>query len=128
MGKCTTKNCKVSLNVPLDEALGITPYQSSSEELIRLGCLLSLVMPYELSSWMLHQCTGMTVSASTLWNWVERYGSKAKSRLDEQLEQYLHGESMPTESLGRCNCRPPVSDRRRWGNGALSPSVQNAQW
>lgn len=128
MGKCTTKNCKVSLNVPLDEALGITPYQSSSEELIRLGCLLSIVMPYELSSWMLHQCTGMTVSASTLWNWVEKYGRKAKSRLDEQLEQYLHGESMPTESLGRCNCRPPVSDRRRWGNGALSPSVQNAQW
>ena len=84
-------------------------------------------MPYELSS-MLHQCTGMTVSASTLWNWVEKYGRKAKSRLDEQLEQYLHGESMPTESLGRCNCRPPVSDRRRWGNGALSPSVQNAQW
>ena len=97
MGKCTTKNCKVSLNVPLDEALGITPYQSSSEELIRLGCLLSIVMPYELSSWMLHQCTGMTVSASTLWNWVEKYGRKAKSRLDEQLEQYLHGESMPTE-------------------------------
>ena len=114
--------------MPLDEALGITPYQSSSEELIRLGCLLSIVMPYELSSWMLHQCTGMTVSASTLWNWVEKYGRKAKSRLDEQLEQYLHGESMPTESLGRCNCRPPVSDRRRWGNGALSPSVQNAQW
>ena len=85
--------------MPLDEALGITPYQSSSEELIRLGCLLSIVMPYELSSWMLHQCTGITVSASTLWNWVERYGIKAKSRLDEQLEHYLQGESMPTESL-----------------------------
>ena len=85
--------------MPLDEALGITPDQSSSEELIRLGCLLSIVMPYELSSWMLHQCTGITVSASTLWNWVERYETKAKSRLDEQLAQYLQGESMPTESL-----------------------------
>ena len=113
--------------MPLDEALGITPYQSSSEELIRLGCLLSIVMPYELSSWMLHQCTGITVSASTLWNWVERYGTKAKSRLDEQLEQYLQGESMPTESLGRCNSRSPVSYRRRWRNGALPPSAQNAQ-
>jgi hypothetical protein len=85
--------------VPLDEALGITRYQSSSEELIRLGCLLSIVMPYDLSSWMLHQCTGITVSASTLWHWVEKYGTKAKSRLDEQLEQYLQGESMPTENL-----------------------------
>jgi len=87
------------LNVPLDEALGITPYQASSEELIRLGCLLSIVMPYELSSWMLHQCTGIAVSASTLWNWVERYGASAKSRLEVQIEQYLQGESMPRESL-----------------------------
>ncbi|MEY4519241.1 MAG: hypothetical protein RLZZ499_1840, partial [Cyanobacteriota bacterium] len=39
---------RVSLSVPLDEALGIAPHQSSSEELVRLGCLLSIVMPYEL--------------------------------------------------------------------------------
>ena len=85
--------------MPLDEVLGIAPYQSSSEELIRLGCLLSIVMPYELSSWMLHQCTGMAVSASTLWNWVEQYGAASKSRLEAQIEQYLQGESMPRESL-----------------------------
>jgi hypothetical protein len=85
--------------VPLDEALGIRPNQASSEELIRLGCLLSIVMPYDLSSWMLHQCTGIAVSASTLWNWVERYGTSSKSRLEAQLEQYLQGESMPRESL-----------------------------
>ena len=83
----------------MDEALGITPNQASSEELIRLGCLLSIVMPYDLSSWMLHQCTGITVSASTLWHWVERYGTSSKSRLEAQLEQYLQGESMPRESL-----------------------------
>ena len=85
--------------MPLDEALGIRPNQASSEELIRLGCLLSIVMPYELSSWMLHQCTGIAVSASTLWNWVEQYGASSKSRLEAQIEQYLQGESMPTESL-----------------------------
>jgi hypothetical protein len=85
--------------VPLDQALGIAPYQSSSEELIRLGCLLSIVMPYDLSSWMLHQCTGIAVSASTLWNWVERYGSSSKSRIEAQIEQYLQGESMPIDSL-----------------------------
>jgi hypothetical protein len=85
--------------VPLDEALGITPNQVSSEELIRLGCLLSIVMPYDLSSWMLQQCTGIEVSASTLWNWVERYGASSQSRLEAQIEQYLQGESMPRESL-----------------------------
>jgi hypothetical protein len=87
------------LSVPLDEALGIKPYQASSEELIRLGCLLSIIMPYDLSSWMLHQCTGIGVSASTLWNWVEQYGASSKSRLEAQIEQYLQGESMPRENL-----------------------------
>jgi hypothetical protein len=56
-------------------------------------------MPDDLSSWMLQQCTGIAVSASTLWNWVERYGASSKSRLEAQLEQYLQGESMPRESL-----------------------------
>ena len=85
--------------MPLDEALAITPHQASSEELIRLGCLLSIVMPYDLSSWLLQQCTGITVSASTLWHWVEQYGASSKSRLEAQLQQYLQGESMPRESL-----------------------------
>jgi hypothetical protein len=74
--------------VPLDEALGIKPYQVSSEEPIRLGCLLSIIMPYDLSSWLLQQCTGITVSASTLWNWVEQYGASSKSRLEAQLQSY----------------------------------------
>jgi hypothetical protein len=88
VGYCRNKSCKVSLSVPLDEALGIVPYQSSSEELKRLGCLMSIVMPYELSSWMLHQCTGVSVSASTLLNWVEHYGQMAMERLEAQLEQF----------------------------------------
>ena len=99
VGHCPNKTCKVSLSVPLDEALGIKPYQSSSEEVKRLGCLMSIVMPYELSSWMLHQCTGVSVSASTLWNWVEHYGQVAMERLDEQLNQFHQGEPMAPEHL-----------------------------
>ena len=39
--------------MPLDEALGIAPHQGSSEELMRLGCLLSVMMPYEQASSLL---------------------------------------------------------------------------
>jgi hypothetical protein len=99
VGHCPNKSCKVSLSVPLDEALGILPYQSSSEELKRLGCLMSIVMPYERSSWMLHQCTGVSVSASTLWNWVEHYGQIAMERLAAQLKQFHQGEPMAPEHL-----------------------------
>jgi hypothetical protein len=56
-------------------------------------------MPYSVASGLLQQCTGISVSAGTLWNWVQEYGNLAKSRLDQQLEQYLHGESLPVESL-----------------------------
>jgi hypothetical protein len=35
---------------------------------------------------------GFSVIAGTLWNWVERYGSRSKSRLEAQLKQYLQGE------------------------------------
>jgi hypothetical protein len=99
VGHCANKSCKVSLSVPLDEALGIVAYQSSSEELKRLGCLMSIVMPYERSSWMLHQCTGVSVSASTLWNWVQHYGQIAMERLEAQLEQFHQGEPMAPEQL-----------------------------
>ena len=95
--------------MPLDEALGITPYQASSEELIRLGCLLSIVMPYDLSSWMLHQCTGIAVSASTLWNWVEQYGASSTSRLEAQLEQALLNRGM--------TWRPPLRRRASFDSG-----------
>jgi len=86
--------------VPLDEAIGIGPHQQSSEELMRLGCLLSLVMPYELAAWMLAQWSGLRVSSSTLWNWVQTYGRKAKHELDEQLQAQAAGKEIGPETLG----------------------------
>jgi hypothetical protein len=85
--------------VPLDEALGIGPHQQSSEELVRLGCLLSLVMPYELASWMLRQWSGVSVSASSLWNWVQVMGSKAQAELATQLEAAASGTEVVGEPL-----------------------------
>ena len=71
--------------MPLDEALGIAPHQGSSEELMRLGCLLSVMMPYEQASWLLKQWGGLSVSASTLWNWVQAKGKRAMEEIQEQL-------------------------------------------
>lgn len=52
--------------MPLDEALGIVPYQQSSEELVRLGCLLSVMMPYGQASEVLRQWSGLSVSGVSL--------------------------------------------------------------
>jgi len=98
VGRCP-KGCAQSLAIPLDEALGIKPHQSSSEELIRLGCLLSVVMPYELASWILGQWSGLSVSASTLWNWVQVKGKQAEAELEAQLQGQAEGEDCQPEAM-----------------------------
>jgi hypothetical protein len=85
--------------VPLDEALEIAPYQNSSDELVRLGCLLSLFVPYELAAWLLGQFSGLQVSASSLWNWVERQGKAAQVELAQQLAQQHQGQLPESEPL-----------------------------
>jgi hypothetical protein len=99
----------VSLSVPLDEALGIAPHQSSSEELVRLGCLLSIVMPYELASWLLGQWSGLSVSASTLWNWVQTKGEQAQADLEAQLIAQAEGQPVEPESLSAILAALPLA-------------------
>jgi hypothetical protein len=83
----------------LDIALGLTPHQSSSEELMRLGCLLSVMMPYELASWLLGQWSGLSVSSRTLWNWVQVKGAQAEAELHSQLEGQAAGTDCEPEAL-----------------------------
>ncbi|ASC72874.1 hypothetical protein XM38_038340 [Halomicronema hongdechloris C2206] len=85
--------------MPLDEALGIAPYQQHSEEVIRLGCLFSLVMPYELASWMLSQWSGLSVSAASLWNWVQQRGQQVQAELMEQLQAQASGAEVSPDPL-----------------------------
>jgi hypothetical protein len=92
VGRCP-EGCKGS------EAIGIAPYQQSSEELMRLGCLLSLVMPYELASWMLAQWSGLSVSASSLWNWVQQMGRQAQADLVAQISDQAAGIEVACEPI-----------------------------
>lgn len=85
--------------MPLDVALGIVPHQTSSEELMRLGCLLSVVMPYELASWLLGQWSGLSVSSRTLWTWVQVKGKQAEAELLSQLQAQAAGADCGTEAL-----------------------------
>lgn len=85
--------------MPLDQQLGIAPYQGHSDEIMRLGCLFSVLMPYETASWLLGQSSGLSVSASTLHNWVQHYGAAALSALTTQLQAQADGQPPPPEVL-----------------------------
>jgi hypothetical protein len=97
------------LSVPLDEALGLVPYQPHSEEVIRLGCLFSLVMPYELASWLLSQRSGLSVSASSLWNWVQQRGQQVQVELMEQLQAQADGAKVSPEALAATLANLPLA-------------------
>ena len=98
VGRCPG-HCQGSSCIPLDEALGISAYQQTGIELERLGCLLSVFVPFGLASELLEQLSGLSVSASSLWNWVQKQGQQASEQLEKQLSALSAGESIETELL-----------------------------
>jgi len=56
-------------------------------------------MPYELASWMLGQWSGLSVSASSLWNWVQVMGDKAQQELETQLKAQASGSQIHCEAI-----------------------------
>lgn len=59
----------------------------TSTELVRLGCLLAVFLPFELAAVMVQQLCGIAVSEDTIWNWVQATGKQAVEQLEMQLQQ-----------------------------------------
>lgn len=94
VGRCPHR-CLGSQQIPLDDALSIKPYQQTSIELMRLGCLLTVFLPFDLASQLLQQLTGVSISNDTIWNWVQDVGQRAADSLKLQLQQ-LADEQTPS--------------------------------
>jgi len=98
VGRCP-RRCPGSQQAPLDEALRIKAYQHCSTELMRLGCLLAVFLPFELASQLLLQLTGITISDDAIWNWVQGAGQSAIENLKLQLQHLADGQQTRVESL-----------------------------
>lgn len=98
VGRCPHR-CSGSQSVPLDNLLEVHPCQQTSTELRRLGCLLAVFLPFELSAWMLQQLCGIQVSDDTIWKWVQIAGQEAIENLKLLLQMLGDGQSIPAESL-----------------------------
>jgi hypothetical protein len=85
--------------VPFDEILGIAPYQQTSVELMRIGCLLVVFVPFEIAVGLLRQLSGTSLSDSTVWQWVQHYGHEAMMQEQTQLQQWHEGTKPPLEPL-----------------------------
>lgn len=76
---------------------------------MRLGCMLSIFVPYELAAHRLEQLLGLQVSASSLWNWVSDYGATALKNLEAQLSAQAAGEPITPEVLAPALAALPLA-------------------
>lgn len=98
VGRCPNR-CSGSQSVPFDQTLGIAPYQQTSVELMRLGCLLAVFVPFELAVGLLQQLSGIRISDSTLWQWVQHYGQAAMMQEQVQLQEWVQGNLPLLEAM-----------------------------
>ena len=70
VGRCP-KGCSIGQIAPLDKALGLVPYQRTSVELQKLGCLLAIFVPFETVSVLLNCLISVQVSPTAVWHWVQ---------------------------------------------------------
>lgn len=98
VGRCP-RHCLGSDAMPFDEVLEIRRYQQTSVELMRLGCLLAVFLPFELAAQVLVQLCGVQVSDDTLWQWVQSFGQQAIQRIDTELVQQANAVAPKIEPL-----------------------------
>ncbi|NJK54199.1 MAG: ISKra4 family transposase [Leptolyngbyaceae cyanobacterium SU_3_3] len=98
VGRCPNR-CAGSHSIPFDAVLGITAYQQTSIELMRLGCLLAVFLPFEIAVHLLMQLCGIRISDDSVWHWVQHFGRQASVQLDAEWEQLAQGIEPKVESL-----------------------------
>jgi hypothetical protein len=98
VGRCP-EGCEIGQVAPLDEALGLAPYQRSSGELQYLGCSLAVFVPYATAAQLLRWYSASSVSARAVWCWTQAAGTRAMSALQSQLEALASGQEPQEEAL-----------------------------
>jgi hypothetical protein len=98
VGRCPNR-CAGSHDAPFDKVLGIVPYQQTSVEMMRLGCLLAVFLPFELAVQLLSQFCGIGISDDTVWQWVQRFGQQAMQQLSGELASLDKGIEPTQESI-----------------------------
>jgi len=83
--------CKIGQVVPLDEALGLQPYQRISLEVKWLASALAVFVSFETAAVLLGLLTGVRVCPKSIWLWVQEAGQKAMAQLDAQLKDLEQG-------------------------------------
>ncbi len=107
VGRCP-EGCKETQVAPLDQVLEIESYQQTSWELVQMGCLLAVFLPFETVRIILHQLTGVEISAKSVWNWVQNMGKRAMERLETEINQLAQGNPPTPEEINETIEKMPL--------------------
>ena len=108
VGRCP-HGCAGSQVAPLDQALGILPYQRTGAEVQWMGCLLAVFVPYETACRVLQQLTGVSLATGTIWTWVQQVGQRVMAQLADEVAGLAAGALPPAESVAaELEARPLV--------------------
>lgn len=93
------QGCKGTQVAPLDETLGVGSYQQTSLELVQVGCLLAVFVPFHTVTVLLQRLTGVQLNPDTIWNWVQAAGGQAMEQLQQEMDQLAAGVEPIAEPL-----------------------------
>jgi hypothetical protein len=94
--------------VPLDDALGLVPYQETSNEVKKMACALAVFLPFALAAQFLALLAGVPVSGTAVWNWVQEAGRREMKGLAHQLQQLAQGQQPDEEALAPATAALPL--------------------
>jgi len=90
VGRCPDR-CAIGQIAPFDEALGLAPQQRTDSAVKQRACLLAVFVPFETAAMLLAEISGIRVSATAIWHWVQQVGHHLLSRLEDDLQAVAEG-------------------------------------
>lgn len=91
VGRCPNK-CRIGQVAPLDQELGLEPNQKTCQSLKQAACSLSVFVPYETAAILLSILTGVTVSSTSIHNWVQVAGQLAIQKIQQKIDALSEGQ------------------------------------
>lgn len=108
VGRCP-QGCVLGHQVaPLDEDLGLAPWQRTGTELQRVGCALAVFVPFEIATLLVGMIAGVPISPEGIWGWVQAAGRRAMDELQQELEQLGQGVLPDEEPLEGATAALPL--------------------
>jgi hypothetical protein len=90
VGRCPDR-CAIGQIAPFDEKLGIAPNQRTEQTVKRSACLLAVFVPFETAAMLLAEVSGIRVSATAIWHWVQQVGQHLLTQLEDDLQTVTEG-------------------------------------